>query len=94
MINCKLVLPIDQKAANAYPKEYVSICNTIPFNPQAPVAQKISDEVVFRRFKGKESSFFKSDLTDPPPYSLSYRIREKTMFIHTNQPLITSFYTT
>ena len=24
------------------------------------------DEVVFRRFKVKESSFFKSDLTDPP----------------------------
>ena len=35
-------------------------------NPQAPVAQKVADEVVFRRFQGEKSSFFKSDLTDPP----------------------------
>ena len=35
-------------------------------NPQAPVAQKIADEVIFRRSQGEESSFFfKSDLTDP-----------------------------
>ena len=37
------------------------------FNPQAPVAQKIADEVVFRRFQGEGVEFFfKSDLTDPP----------------------------
>ena len=37
------------------------------FNPQAPVAQKISDELVFRRFQGEGVEFFfKSDLTDPP----------------------------
>ena len=36
-------------------------------NPQAPVAQKIADEVVFRRFEGEGVEFFfKSDLTDPP----------------------------
>ena len=35
-------------------------------NPQAPVAQKIADEVVFRRFQGEGVEFFfKSDLTDP-----------------------------
>ena len=34
-------------------------------NPQAPVAQKIADEVVFDVSKVKESSFLKSDLTDP-----------------------------
>ena len=34
-------------------------------NPQAPVAQKIADEVIFRRFQG-EGVFFKSDLTDTP----------------------------
>ena len=33
-------------------------------NPQAPVAQKIADEVVFRDFQG-EGVEFKSDLTDP-----------------------------
>ena len=32
-----------------------------------PVAQKVADEVVFRRFQGEEVEFFlKSDLTDPP----------------------------
>ena len=35
-------------------------------NPQAPVAQKIPDEVVFDVSNVKESSFFKPDLTDPP----------------------------
>ena len=34
-------------------------------HPQAPVAQKIADEVVFRRFKGEGVDFFKSNLTDP-----------------------------
>ena len=36
------------------------------FTPHAPIAQEIADKMVFRRFKVKESSFFKSDLTDPP----------------------------
>ena len=35
-------------------------------NPQAPGAQKTADEVVFDVSKVKESSFLKSDLTDPP----------------------------
>ena len=35
-------------------------------NPQAPVAQKIADAVVFRRFKGEGVEFFKSNLTAPP----------------------------
>ena len=35
-------------------------------NPQAPVAQKVADEVVFRRFRGEGVEFFiKLDLTDP-----------------------------
>ena len=28
------------------------------FNPQAPVAQKAADEVVFRRFQGEGGEFF------------------------------------
>ena len=28
------------------------------FNPQAPVAQKIADEVVFQRFQGERVEFF------------------------------------
>ena len=35
-------------------------------NPQALVAQKIADLVIFRRFQGEGVEFFfKSDLTDP-----------------------------
>ena len=35
-------------------------------NPQAPVAQKIADELVFRHFQGEGVEFFfKLDLTDP-----------------------------
>ena len=36
------------------------------FQPHAPFAQKIADEVIFRHFTMKESRFFKSDLTDSP----------------------------
>ena len=40
--------------------------NRESLNPQAPVAQKIADEVVFRRFQGEGVEFFfKSNLTDP-----------------------------
>ena len=55
----------------------------LSLNPQAPVAQKIADEVVFRRFQGEGVEFFfKSDLTDPPQtfdafYSLFERMRLK-----------------
>ena len=35
-------------------------------NPQAPVAQKVADAVVFRPFQGEGVDFFKSDLTDLP----------------------------
>ena len=31
---------------------------TFKINPPAPVAQKIADEVVFRRFQGEEVEFF------------------------------------
>ena len=36
-------------------------------NPQAPVAQKIADELVFRRFQGEEVEFFlnRTSLTLP-----------------------------
>ena len=39
-------------------------CEIFYFNPRAPVAQKNSDEVVFRRFHGEGVEFSKSDLTD------------------------------
>ena len=44
-------------------------------NPYTPVAQKVVQEVVFRRFQGEEVEFFlKSDLTDP----LRFLMRENT----------------
>ena len=33
---------------------------------RAPFAQKIADEVIFRRFQGEAVEFFISDLTDTP----------------------------
>ena len=36
------------------------------FNPQAPVAQKLADEVVFRRFQGEGVEFFKIGPHWPP----------------------------
>ena len=37
-------------------------------DPQAPVAQKVADEVVFRRFGGEGVEFFfnRTSLTPPP----------------------------
>ena len=35
------------------------------FNPQAPAAQKIAYQVVFRHYQGEGVEFFKADLTDP-----------------------------
>ena len=41
--------------------------SALEINPQAPVAQKIADDVVFGRFQGEGVEFFfKSDLTDLP----------------------------
>ena len=39
------------------------LCN---INPHTPVAKKVADEVVYRRFQGEGVEFFKSDFTDPP----------------------------
>ena len=39
-------------------KNYMSPTAARHVNPQAPVAQKIADEVVFRRFQGEEVEFF------------------------------------
>ena len=44
----------------------IDFTSKIYFNPQAPVAQKIADEVVFCHFQGEAVEFFESDLTDPP----------------------------
>ena len=73
-----------------------------------PLRRKVRMRWFFDVSKVKESSFFKSDLTDPPQifdahllennnlnpssfhFSVDFYI--KKMFIHTNQPLITSFY--
>ena len=46
-------------------------------NPQAPVAQKVADEVVSDVSEVKESSFLKSDLTDPPQIFHAHLLENK-----------------
>ena len=102
--------------------------NSCFFRPQAPVAQKIADEVGFRHFQGEGVEFFQIGPLWPPsdfwcasfekyqfkPFQLSFSVgfyvkimfwvrwfyslfewmtleKKRTMFIHTNQPLVTSF---
>ena len=60
--------------------EYSYFDENSEFNPQAPVAQKIMDEVVFLPFQGEGVEFFKSDLTDPTsdfPYASFGKCRFK-----------------
>ena len=38
---------------------YLVLSTSSDLNPQAPVAQKTADEVVFRRFQGEGVEFFK-----------------------------------
>ena len=48
-------------------------------NLQALVAQKIAEEVVFRRFQGEGVQFFKSDLTDPPQIFDTYLLENTNL---------------
>ena len=48
-----------------FSKNYYRNHNLSFVNPHTPVAQKVADEVVFRRFKG-EGVFLKLDPIDPP----------------------------
>ena len=53
----------------------ISVRFIFRLKPHAPVAQKVADEVVFRRFQVEGVEFFfKSDLTDPPPLRFLMRI--------------------
>ena len=46
--------------ANGLNQVNINICRIfLHINPQAPVAQKVADEVVFRRFRGEGVEFFK-----------------------------------
>ena len=42
------------------------------FNAPAPVAQKVADDVVFRRFRGEGVEFFKIGPYWPPPQNLGH----------------------
>ena len=51
----------------------LSLTERLRVNPQAPVAQKVADEGVFRRFKGEGVEFFyRTSLT---PFSLRFLMR-------------------
>ena len=56
---------------------YGGVLDNFAINPRTPVAQKLADGVVFRRFQSERVDFFKSDLTDPilapfKPFQLSF----------------------
>ena len=50
----------------------------IILNPQAPVAQKVADEVGFRRFQGKEVEFFLNRTSLTPPQIFDAYLLENT----------------
>ena len=60
--NLLFLLPLVMTAALST----VGLALPSKFNPEAPVAQKLWMRWFFDVSKVKESSFFKSDLTDPP----------------------------
>ena len=43
---------------SAFGSDSVTTFQSTYFNPQAPVAQKVADQVVFRRFQGEGVEFF------------------------------------
>ena len=50
----------------------------MPINPQAPVAQKITDEMVFRRFQGEGVEFFKNRTSLTPLQFFDAHLLENT----------------
>ena len=47
-----------RKYSNKVTKRVLCPKESLDYNPQAPVAQKIADEVVFRHFQGERVEFF------------------------------------
>ena len=52
--------------------------NRLSVNPQTPVAQKVADEVVFRRFQVEGVVIFKLNLNDLPPQIFDAHLLENT----------------
>ena len=52
---CALALNLQESSRNFFREIKIYLL----FNPQAPVAPKIADELVFRRFQGEGVEFFK-----------------------------------
>ena len=50
------------------------------FNPQAPAAQKVADEVVFRRFQGVRGDFFLNRTSLTPSQIFDAHLLENTDF--------------
>ena len=62
-------------------------------NPDTPVGQKVTDEVVFRRFHGEGVEFFfKSGLTDPLPQIFDAHLLENTNLSLSSFHFSVSFY--
>ena len=58
------VIAAQQKLLEAASRQTVRKTKLV--NPHTLVAQKVADEMFFDVSKVKKSSFFRSDLTDPP----------------------------
>ena len=80
-LNCQLINKnLTQQGKVLYELEKIAfkmLTVNLSLNPHTPVAQKVADEVGFRRFQGEGVEFFKSELTDPPQIFDAYLL-EKT----------------
>ena len=56
-VNCDLKNGCKNKFEDNNEKSCSRFKNRVPLNPQAPVAQKVADDVVFRRFRGEGVEF-------------------------------------
>ena len=75
--------PISHAVARAQRKQFTnctSLATRERVNPHTPVAQKVADEVVFRRFQGEGVEFLKSDLTPHLQISFFSEFHMKIMF--------------
>ena len=63
-----------------------------PFNPQAPDAQKIADEVVFRRFQSEGVEFFLNRISLTPHQIFDAHLLETTDLRPSRFHFSVSFY--
>ena len=73
-----MLRPCFNSAEKNFSNEQEIFLRIMHINPQAPVAQKIADELVFRRFQGEGVEFFKIGPHLPPIKFFGAHLLEKT----------------